>query len=110
MTVPPIPAKVAERLAQLCGMFGSAHEGERANAAALADRLVRQSGLTWHDVIRQPPPEWQAIAIHVRAHRHMLNARERDFIDNVVRQRRPPSEKQLDWLVAIYSRLQREVA
>ena len=43
-----------ERLAKLCGMFGSDHEGERANAAAAADRLVRQAGLRWPDVIAAP--------------------------------------------------------
>jgi hypothetical protein len=110
MTVPPIPAKVAERLAQLCGMFGSSAAGERANAAALADRLVRQSGLSWHDVIRQPSPHWHSIAWHLRAHRHMLNAREFNFIDNITRSHRPPTDKQLAWLEAIYSRLQREAA
>ena len=43
-------------LAKLCGMFGSDHAGERANAAAAADRLVRQAGMRWPDVISPPPP------------------------------------------------------
>jgi hypothetical protein len=33
-------------------MFGSDHDGERATAARLADRLVRQHGLTWGDVLK----------------------------------------------------------
>ena len=45
----------ADRLAKLCGMFGSNHDGERATAAALADRLLRQQGLTWGDVIIAKP-------------------------------------------------------
>ena len=30
----------AERLAKLCGLFGSEHDGERASAAAMADKLL----------------------------------------------------------------------
>ena len=43
-----------ERLVKLCGIFGSDHAGERANAAAAADRLVRQAGLRWPDVLILP--------------------------------------------------------
>lgn len=39
------------RLVRLLGMLGSAHDGERANAAALADRLVRNAGLVWDQVV-----------------------------------------------------------
>jgi hypothetical protein len=49
-----ITALDAKRLAKLCGMFGSEHIGERAAAAAAADRLVREQGLSWVDVIRGP--------------------------------------------------------
>jgi hypothetical protein len=45
----------AERLAKICGLFGSAHDGERAAAAAKADALVRAAGLSWSDVIAAPP-------------------------------------------------------
>lgn len=44
-------------LVKLTGMFGSDHAGERANAAAAADRLVRQAGLRWPDVILPALPE-----------------------------------------------------
>jgi hypothetical protein len=36
---------------------------------------------------------------------HMLNERERDFIHNIARLRRPPTDKQLAWLQSIYERL-----
>jgi hypothetical protein len=52
-----------ERLVKLCGMFNSDHIGERANAAA--DRLVRQAGLRWPDVILSalsPPNSTDTIA------------------------------------------------
>ena len=44
-----------QRLVRLCGMLGSEHDGERANAARLADRLIRETGLTWEGVIAAPP-------------------------------------------------------
>jgi hypothetical protein len=105
-----VTPKLIARLAQLCGMFGSAHEGERANAAALADRLVRQLGLQWGDVLVPPPAEWQQIALVCRAHVHVLNDREGDFLDNIARLRKPPTDRQLDWLTAIYDRVQQETA
>jgi hypothetical protein len=42
---------VADRLAKICGLFGSSHDGERAAAAAKADQLIRSCGLSWFDVI-----------------------------------------------------------
>ena len=45
------PTLDRERLAKLCGLFGSDHDGERASAAAAADKLVRQAGLRWPDII-----------------------------------------------------------
>jgi hypothetical protein len=43
--------RTADKLTKLLGMLGSAHDGERASAAALADKLVRSQGLTWPEVI-----------------------------------------------------------
>lgn len=45
------------RLARLLGMVGSTHDGEALNAARLADRLVRNEGLTWPQVLDVPPEE-----------------------------------------------------
>ena len=45
----------ADKLAKLCGKFGSDHDGERATAAAKADQLIRSHGLRWSDVIALPP-------------------------------------------------------
>jgi hypothetical protein len=50
----PAPA-FRKRLALLCGMLGSDHHGERANAAALATKLIREQGLTWEQVIAGSP-------------------------------------------------------
>ena len=37
-------------------MMGSVHDGEALNAARLADKLVREQGITWFDVIGTAPP------------------------------------------------------
>jgi hypothetical protein len=51
MSAAPLDPNFADRLAKLCGMLGSAHDGERAAAAAMADKFVRDYGLTWPQVI-----------------------------------------------------------
>ncbi len=43
------------RLTRLLGMLGSAFDGERASAAAMADKLVRSKGMTWADVLSSRP-------------------------------------------------------
>jgi len=37
----------AERLVKLCGLIGSAHDGEALNAARKAHELLRRNGATW---------------------------------------------------------------
>jgi hypothetical protein len=98
--------KAADHLVKLLGMLGSDHAGERAAAGRKAHEFIRQLGMTWSDVIVHPPAEWQHIALVCRDHAHLLSDRERDFLANIARLRRPPSDKQLDWLLAIYERLQ----
>jgi len=53
-----VPLSPAERrkLVGILGMLGSAHDGERAAAAALASRLVRDKGLGWDDLILADGP------------------------------------------------------
>jgi hypothetical protein len=43
------------RLAAVLGMCGSDFEGEALNAARLADRLVREAGLTWEAIVAADP-------------------------------------------------------
>jgi len=47
----PLTPAERTRLVGILGMLGSDHLGERAAAAALASRLVRDKGLGWNDVI-----------------------------------------------------------
>ena len=55
MSPEPLQGPALERFIRLCGMLGSDFEGERANAAALASRMLRESGLTWRDIIGSAP-------------------------------------------------------
>jgi hypothetical protein len=96
--------KAADHLAKLCGMFGSDQDGERAAAASLADQHIKRLGLSWPEVIRVEA-HWRTMARACREHLAEFNERERQFIANVTRLRGAPSEKQLDWLVALFERI-----
>ena len=39
--------RTADKVAKLCGLFSSDHDGERAAAAAKVDQIIRACGLTW---------------------------------------------------------------
>lgn len=43
--------KTVEKLAKICGMLGSIHDGERASAALLATQIIDDLDLTWHEII-----------------------------------------------------------
>ncbi len=44
-----------KRFGALLGMLGSSADGERANAASLATRMLKEAGLTWADVSGSAP-------------------------------------------------------
>ena len=46
-----IPA-LADKFIKLLGMLSTEHAGERANAIAAAERLRKQYGITWRDIVR----------------------------------------------------------
>ena len=102
------------RLVKLLGMLGSDHDGERANAAHAADKLLRQNGLTWREWIegRQKPrePEPAGVGILDAIERclgcpEMLNEWERRFLGDV-RARAPDlTEKQLAKVEQIYRKV-----
>jgi hypothetical protein len=50
----PLDPETANKLARICGMFGSDHDGEIAAAARKAHHLLRSRGLTWREVIALP--------------------------------------------------------
>lgn len=43
--------QVSAKLVKVLGMLGSAHSGERDNAARAATRILKEAGLTWYDVL-----------------------------------------------------------
>ena len=68
-----------DRFLKLLGMFGSDHDGERANAAGLATKMLRDAGLTWVEFIDRlitPPPETIAPQPQHTAWRRSLDHRE----------------------------------
>lgn len=49
----PMPLPTVEKLAKICGLLGSDHDGERSAAAHQASLLLRRHGLTWREVIER---------------------------------------------------------
>jgi hypothetical protein len=115
----PAPALDRERLVKLVGMFGSDHPGERSNAAAAADKLVRQAGLRWPDVILPalPPPRREreissdsdAIEFCIE-HPDELSSWEFKFVWSLHHQRYALTPKQRQTLVGIVEKVQRAKA
>jgi hypothetical protein len=97
--------RAAEHIIKLLGMLGSDHAGERAAAGLKADQFIRQLGVTWRDVVAIPAADWEEMVWACRKREHVLSDRERNFLHNISHLRRPPSDKQLAWLQAIYGRL-----
>jgi hypothetical protein len=84
-----------ELLAKICGMLGSAHDGEIAAAGRAANALVASAGLTWQQILDPPPSEPSVIADRhalIRAciaHWHDLLTWERLFVEAIQAQRKP---------------------
>jgi hypothetical protein len=47
--------QVSERLVKVLGMLGSAHAGERNNAARTAVKILKEAKLTWYDILDVAP-------------------------------------------------------
>jgi hypothetical protein len=109
------------RLAQMLGLLGSDHAGERDAAGLAAHRMIRQRGLTWHDVLTPslPPPDherradhgtdplrsdWRAMAAACLRFPHLFDQRERKFLSGLQRFRQL-SAKQHAILVRLVTRL-----
>jgi hypothetical protein len=50
------------------------------------------------------------MALVCRAHARLLSDKERDFLHNISRRRRQPTDRQLAWLEDIYERVQHREA
>jgi len=94
-----LPHDLRTRLSKIAGRMGSEFDGERAVAAQMATKLLRDAGLTWEDVISAPvrpaprPPRrhWRgglvgaALAAQCATFPEALSAWERDFLASVSR-------------------------
>jgi hypothetical protein len=105
-----------QRLARVCGLFGSDHDGEALAAARQAEKIRKKLGLTWEELLvpsprrrsKNPPPEdladWR-LACHFCLERYRsLTSWELDFVATVARYTKPPSAKQLIILQRLVAR------
>ncbi len=111
------------KIAKMCGKFGSAHDGEILSAAKMAHKLVKETKLTWDDVLLKniqvsappPPPsgnepisDKEKVSFCLER-MDFLRDKEIDFLESI-RERlmlygRELTEKQAKWLRNIYERL-----
>src|SRR4051794_33584521 len=88
------------QLSRILGMLGSRFDGEVLAAARQAERLRRDAGLTWRDIVQPPlppPASGEAIADQIEialGRPDALTPWEARFVASLARQRKPPSEKQ----------------
>ena len=106
-----------EKLVKTLGMLGSDHDGEVAAAGRAADRLIREAGLRWPDII---PPQLgkpdrreadgietvQAVEF-VLAHIDPLTEWEANFARSVGRARYRLSQKQIEVLGRLVEKCRR---
>ena len=93
------------------------------NAGRMADRLIREHGLTWSQIIAPPPPatftplsrepatalEWRQLAVWIKRNfADQLNVREHQFVMHMATWRSMPSPKQQEWPNAIAERFGRQ--
>lgn len=112
----------ADRLKKILGLLGSDHPGERDAAAQAANKLVRERGLAWGDVIGPPivpdhvprirawradDSDWRRMASFCAARQWLLCPKDRDFVRSMVDWRGEPTERQREWLLDLYARLHR---
>lgn len=98
------------RLARLLGMTGSAHDGEALNAARLADRLLKDRGVTWTDAVapgaemREPLHSWRRVCAELATQPDSLGPWEQSFVAGLPKFRRL-SSKQREILQSIAERV-----
>lgn len=108
----PLNGAELNRLSKICGLFSSAFEGERANAAALADRFLRERGLGWLDILPVPlpsptstSPAWRQVVAACRARPDLLTEWEWAFLAKVATYQKGPTGKQAEILATIVAKM-----
>ena len=100
-----------KRLALICGMFGSHHDGERAAAASKAHDIVQELGVTWDQILVFPEgkaemAEVRRLARMLLRHPDLFSDFEIKFLKNLKRYTRSLSQKQRDLLAQLVERLE----
>jgi hypothetical protein len=119
-------SQIVPRLEKLLLMLSSERDGEVINAARAISRTLQAIGADWHDLAagllapsartraKKPPREtsedkadvsWRTMLAFCVDCEERLRGREQEFITSLLHWRGQPTEKQLDWLTAIYERL-----
>src|SRR5262245_21937128 len=99
------------KLALICGMFGSQHDGERAAAASKAHGIVQELGMTWHQILVFPEDKAEMAEVRRTArtllkHPELFSDFEIKFLKNLKRYTRSLSQKQRDLLARLIERLE----
>jgi hypothetical protein len=126
-------AKFVDRLAKVCGLLGSDHDGERASAAFQATKLLRSAGITWREFVEaaawkamsqeqvrakpvKPPPkrkpspppptkpDWRVMVGICTRWGDRLEEWERRYVSHLKASGRQPTKKILRGLEEIYDR------
>jgi hypothetical protein len=118
--------QLADKLAKVCGMFGSDHDGEVLVAARTAHRMVKEAGATWPEVLtpalRDPDPkprreqraeglfwawptEWRRAIKFCARNIDLLDQRDANFVWSINRYDRTPSGLQCKWLRDVCTKL-----
>lgn len=111
---------VAKTCAKLIRLLGSDREGEVLASVHALRRVLAGAGLSLHDLAnaievpvrsydQRHDEDWRAIARACVGHLDLLLERERVFVRSMILWRGIPSDRQINWLVSIFTRI-REAA
>lgn len=107
-----LPAAIAPTLGKLIRRLGSDHDGEIVATVYAIRRKLELEGRDLHDLANQitarmgpPVTDWRAMTRYCAERQDQLTMRELNFIISIARWRCPLTNKQSQWLTAIYERL-----
>ena len=111
--VSALPAPLIPQLDKLIRHLSSNHDGEVVATVRAIGRVLKSGGCDWHDlaarfrtpVTQIPHADWRLDVRFCFENADLLNERELDFITNIARGGRKPTDKQMKWLCAIADRL-----
>jgi hypothetical protein len=112
--------QIAQRLKKLVLLLSSNQDGEVVGAARAIDRALRSAGADWHDLVSQldktstntngaanQSGDWRPMRDFCAQRSSLLRPREQEFIDHIDSWRGALTEKQNNWLIAIYTRVKK---